>query len=70
MLRRFTYLLSFFGLTWVYFLLQKPVFMLCNAVKDYSFTDYLQVMWHGAGLDATVAAWLTILPAVFFILSI
>ncbi len=70
MLRRFAYLLSFFGLTWVYFLLQKTVFMLCNAVKDYSFTDYLQVMWHGARLDATVAAWLTVLPLVFVFASI
>ena len=64
---RIKYLLSYFLLVWMYFLAQKPVFMLCNAQKHYALADYLGVMWHGASLDATTAGYLTILP---FLLSL
>ena len=67
---RIKYLLSYFVLIWAYFLVQKPVFMACNASKDYSIGDYLSVMWHGAGLDATTTGYLTILPFVLTVASV
>lgn len=67
---RIKYLLSYFVLIWAYFLVQKPVFMACNASKDYSIGDYLSVMWHGAGLDATTTGYLTILPFVLTVTSV
>lgn len=70
MWNRIKYLLSYFVLIWAYFLVQKPVFMACNASKDYSIGDYLSVMWHGAGLDATTTGYLTILPFVLTAASV
>lgn len=70
MWNRIKYLLSYFVLIWAYFLVQKPIFMACNASKDYSIGDYLSVMWHGAGLDATTTGYLTILPFVLTVASV
>ena len=70
MWNRIKYLLSYFVLIWAYFLVKKPVFMACNASKDYSIGDYLSVMWHGAGLDATTTGYLTILPFVLTVASV
>ena len=70
MLNRIKYILSYFLLVWFYFLIQKPIFMLCNASKSYSVTDYLSVMWHGASLDATTTGYLTIIPFVLTIASV
>ena len=70
MWNRIKYLLSYCVLIWAYFLVQKPVFMACNASKDYSIGDYLSVMWHGAGLDATTTGYLTILPFVLTVASV
>ena len=70
MWNRIKYLLSYFVLIWAYFLVQKPVFMACNASKDYSIGDYLSVMWHGAGLDSTTTGYLTILPFVLTVASV
>ena len=70
MWNRIKYLLSYFVLIWAYFLVQKPVFMACNASKDYSIGDYLSVMWHGAGLDATTTGYLTIWPFVLTVASV
>lgn len=46
------------------FLLQKPLFMLYNAVAhpEVRLTDYLSVMWHALPLDLTVAGYVTVLP--------
>lgn len=70
MLNRIKYILSYFLLVWFYFLIQKPIFMLCNASKSYSVTDYMSVMWHGASLDATTTGYLTIIPFVLTIASV
>lgn len=70
MLRRILYLLSYFCVLWFFFLLQKPFFMLADALKSYSFTDYLQVMWHGAALDATTTAYLTIFPFLLIFVTV
>lgn len=70
MLRRILYLLSYFGLLWLFFIIQKPFFMLADALKSYSFTDYLQVMYHGASLDATTAGYLTVIPFLLVFVSV
>lgn len=70
MLRRLIYLLSHFCVLWLFFMLQKPFFMLADAHKGYLFTDYLQVMWHGASLDATTAAYLTCIPFLLVFVSV
>ncbi len=70
MLNRLKYLLSCFLATFAYFLVQKPVFMLCNAPKSYVLTDYLEVMWHGSSLDATTAGYLTIVPFLLALVSV
>lgn len=67
---RIGYLLTFFLTVWAYFLLQKPVFMFCNAGKPYRLSDYLDVIYHGAGLDATTAGYITALPFLLTILSV
>ena len=70
MWNRIKYLLSYFLLVWGFFLIQKPVFMAVNASKSYALTDYLSVMWHGAGLDATTTGYLTILPFLLTVVSV
>lgn len=67
---RIKYLLSYFLILWGYFIVQKPVFMAMNAPKSYGLTDYLSVMWHGCGLDATTTGYLTILPFLLTVASV
>ncbi len=38
--------------------------------KGLSFTDYLQVMYHGAGLDAAAAGYLTVIPFLLVLVSV
>ena len=72
MKKRLVYLLSFFAVFLGYFLLQKPAFMLYNDAvgKAYSVGEFLQVTGHGASLDITTAAYLTVLPWVAVGISI
>lgn len=67
---RLKYLISFFITVWAFAILQKPVFMLYNAQHEYSLGDYLEVMLHGAGLDATTTGYLTIFPFIVIIASV
>lgn len=70
MWQRLKYLLSEFVVVWAYFVLQKPVFMMCNASKPYALADYLSVAWHGAWLDATTAGYLTAIPFLLLLVSV
>ena len=70
MKHRIKYIISFFLLIWGYFLLQKPFFILCNALQGYSIKEYLEVILHGASLDATTAGYLTIIPFILTVASI
>ena len=70
MWQRLKYLLSEFVVVWAYFVLQKPVFMMCNASKPYALADYLSVVWHGAWLDATTAGYLTAIPFLLLLVSV
>ena len=53
------------------FMLQKPVFMLCNGAQysGVSVTDYLSVMWHGIPLDATMCGYVCVVPLVVMMVS-
>ena len=44
MLQRLKYIVSCFLIMWTYFLVQKPLFILCNAQRTYSVSDYIDVM--------------------------
>ena len=70
MLQRLKYIVSCFLIMWTYFLVQKPLFILCNAQRTYSVSDYIDVMWHGASLDATTTGYLTIVPFLLTLVSV
>ncbi len=72
MKKRITYIVGYFLTAWGLFILQKPCFMLYNgaAGKGIAFADYLRVMYHGAGLDAATAGYLTVLPFVLVLASV
>ena len=69
-LQRLRYILSCFVIIWTFFLVQKPIFILCNAQRTYSVADFLDVMWHGASLDATTTGYLTIVPFLLTLVSV
>ena len=70
MWKRIKYLTSFFFAVLGYFVVQKPLFMLCNASKHYSVSDYLDVVWHALSLDATTTGYLTIVPFLLCLVSV
>ena len=70
MWKRIKYLLFFFAATVLFFVLQKPVFMYCNATSHYGIGDYVSVMLHGLCLDATTAGYLTAVPLLAVIVSV
>lgn len=70
MWNRIKYIALFFLTTLCFFLLQKPIFMLCNASKAYALTDYTDVVWHALSLDATTTGYLTIVPFVLSLVSV
>lgn len=69
-LQRLRYILSCFVIIWTFFLVQKPIFILCNAQRTYSVADFLDVMRHGASLDATTTGYLTIVPFLLTLVSV
>lgn len=64
MKKRAGYLGAYFLTLLLLFVLQKPLFMLYNDAtgKGIAGESWLQVMLHGAGLDATTAGYLTAIP--------
>lgn len=72
MKKRFTYILTFFATVFLLFVVQKPLFMCYNDAleKGAGMSDFLQVMLHGASLDATTAGYLTALPFLLVLVSI
>lgn len=72
MKKRFAYIGIYFLTVFLIFVLQKPLFMLYNnaAEKGVGLSDYLQVMFHGASLDATTTGYLTALPFLLVLISI
>ena len=72
MKKRIAYIVSFFCTAFLVFVCQKPLFMLYNEAmrKGAGFGDFMQVMWHGASLDATTAGYLTAFPWLVVLVSI
>ncbi|MDR0961554.1 MAG: sulfatase-like hydrolase/transferase [Mediterranea sp.] len=72
MKRRIVGLIKIYCLFVLVFVLQKPLFMLYYAsfYSDVTWTDWLQVMWHGLPLDLSLAGYLTIIPGLLTIVSV
>lgn len=72
MKKRIAYISLYFFTVLLIFILQKPLFMLYNGAieKGFGFADYMQVMYHGASLDAATAGYLTALPFLLVLVSI
>lgn len=72
MKKRIAYISLYFCTIWLMFILQKPLFMLYNEAidKGFGFTDFVQVMLHGASLDAATTGYLTVVPFLVTLASI
>ena len=72
MQKRIAYISLYFFTVLLIFILQKPLFMLYNGSieKGFGFADYMQVMIHGASLDAATAGYLTAFPFLLVLISI
>ena len=72
MKKRIAYISLYFFTVLLIFILQKPLFMLYNGSieKGFGFADYMQVMVHGASLDAATAGYLTAFPFLLVLTSI
>ena len=72
MKKRIAYISLYFFTVLLIFILQKPLFMLYNGSieKGFGFADYMQVMVHGASLDADTAGYLTAFPFLLVLISI
>lgn len=72
MKKRIAYISLYFFTVLLIFILQKPLFMLYNGSieKGFGFADYMQVMVHGASLDAATAGYLTVFPFLLVLISI
>jgi hypothetical protein len=62
MKERFFLLLKTYVFFILFFVVQKPVFMLYyhDLYHDCSLLDYLGVIWHGLPLDASIAGYFTL----------
>lgn len=71
MKKRIAYISLYFFTVLLIFILQKPLFMLYNGSieKGFGFADYMQVMVHGASLDAATAGYLTAFPFLLVLIS-
>lgn len=72
MKKRIAYISLYFFTVLLIFILQKLLFMLYNGSieKGFGFADYMQVMIHGASLDAATAGYLTAFPFLLVLISI
>ena len=72
MKKRIAYISLYFFTVLLIFILQKPLFMLYNGSieKGFGFADYMQVMVHGASLDAATAGYLTAFPFLLVLISL
>ena len=72
MKKRLVFLFLYFLAFLLILILQKPLFMLYNGAceKGLGIGDFLQVIWHGASLDAAVVGYLTIVPYLVLLVSV
>ena len=70
MKKRLSFLFAVFGATLLLMALQKPIFLARYAPAGTGIAAWLQVVWHGLSLDATVAGYVTALPLVATLVSL
>ena len=72
MKKRLVFLFLYFWAFFLILILQKPLFMLYNGAceQGLGIGDFLQVIWHGASLDAAVVGYLTIVPYLVILVSV
>lgn len=72
MKRKLAFLFAVFIATVLLMAVQKPVFLLYNAVEasHATFAEWSAVVWHGLRLDLTVAGYVTALPLLIMLLSL
>lgn len=72
MKKRIAYLILVFAVIFIFFILQKPFFMLYNDAPGrlVPFSSYLQVMFHGMSLDTATTGYLTAIPWLTILISI
>ena len=68
---RIIYIIKVYLAFLIYFIVQKPVFMLYNEAvgKGCTPSDFTDVMMHGVSLDSTTAAYMTALPWLAMLVS-
>ena len=71
MKKRIIQFLTTYFLFVLYFVLQKPIFMVYyhDLYTNVSLGDYFRVMWHGLPLDLSLAGYLTAIPGILLIAS-
>jgi phosphoglycerol transferase MdoB-like AlkP superfamily enzyme len=68
---RLTFILRYFVILVAVFILQKPLFMLfAGDGQSFSLSDCLSVMYHGASMDLSTAAYITVIPWLAAVASI
>lgn len=72
MKQRILLLLKYYLFWILFFVIQKPAFMLwqCRSLGEVQFTDWFLVMWHGLPLDLSVAAYIVMAAGLFLIISV
>ena len=72
MKKRLVFLFLYFFAFFLILILQKPLFMLYNGAceKGLGIGDFLQVIWHGASLDAAVVGYLILVPYLVILISV
>ena len=72
MKKRLVFLFLYFFTFFLILILQKPLFMLYNGAceKGLGIGDFLQVIWHGASLDAAVVGYLILVPYLGILVSV
>ena len=63
------FLKTYFLLSSIFFMLQKPLFMFFyqTLYEGASWTEWFRVIWHGLPLDLSLAGYLTAVPGLLFI---
>ena len=72
MKKRLVFLFLYFWAFFLILILQKPLFMLYNGAceQGLGIGDFLQVIWHGASLDAAVVGYLILVPYLVILISV
>lgn len=72
MKERITGLLKTYFIIVAVFVVQKPLFMLYyhTLYADIAWSEWIKVMWHGLPLDFSLAGYLSVIPALLYVVSV